>query len=172
MELRDALFAALRLELAGELPRDGFFDGVDEAFLLSLYELADRQEVAHLVGDALERLGVLAKFSDHTVEPYRRRTVVCAYFAEQQRQVFDEIRGAFDAASIPYLPLKGLVLRPLYPESWMRTAGDLDILVKPEDLKRAEEALSKLHEEQRPNTHHEHCRETRIDHFLLLVIAI
>lgn len=142
MELRDALFAALRYELTGTLPENVSFDAIDEPFLTALYEYSNRQEVAHLVGDALERLGVLSKFSDAAVEPFRRRQAVAAYHAEQQRQVFEEISTAFDAEKIPYLPLKGLVIRPLYPEPWMRTAGDLDILVKQEDLERAETVLT------------------------------
>ena len=144
MELRDALFAALRYELTGTLPENVSFDAIDEPFLTALYEYSNRQEAAHLVGDALERLGVLSKFSDAAVEPFRRRQAVAAYHAEQQRQVFEEISTAFDAEKIPYLPLKGLVIRPLYPEPWMRTAGDLDILVKQEDLERASVLLTKI----------------------------
>ena len=142
MELRDALFAALRYELTGTLPENVSFDAIDEPFLTALYEYSNRQEVAHLVGDALDRLGVLDKVSDEVAEPYRRRMAVSAYHAEQQRQVFEAVSAAFDEKKIPYLPLKGLVIRPLYPEPWMRSAGDLDILVKQEDLERAEHALS------------------------------
>ncbi|MBQ7172509.1 MAG: nucleotidyltransferase family protein [Clostridia bacterium] len=144
MELRDALLAALRYELAGTLPENFSFDGVDEAFLRSLYKYSNRQEVAHLCGDALERLGVLKSVSDETAEPYRRRMSVSAYHAEQQRQVFEQISETFDKAAIPYLPLKGMVIRQLYPEPWMRTAGDLDILVKQEDLTRAGELLTAI----------------------------
>ena len=144
MELRDALFAALRYELAGVLPEGFSFDGADADFLGALYHYANRQEVAHLVGDALERLGVLENAADETAELYRRRMAVAAYHAEQQRQVFEEVKNAFENAEIPYLPLKGLVIRPLYPEPWMRTAGDLDILVKDEDLARAEKCLLEL----------------------------
>lgn len=141
MELRDALFAALRYELAGSLPENFSFEGIDAEFLRSFYDYANRQEVAHLVGDALERLGVLKSVSDEVAEPYRRRMAVSAYHAEQQRQVFEAISSAFDKVALPYLPLKGLVIRSLYPEPWMRTAGDLDILVKKEDLERASALL-------------------------------
>ena len=144
MEPRDALFAALRYELTETLPAGFSFDGIDETFLKELYDYSNRQEVAHLVGDALERLGVLAKVSDEVAEPFRRRQAVAAYHAEQQKQVFEEVSAAFEEAEIPYLPLKGLVIRPLYPEPWMRTAGDLDILVKPEDLERASLLLENL----------------------------
>lgn len=38
-----------------------------------------------------------------------------------------------EEAQIDYMPLKGAVMRGLYPEPWLRTSGDLDILVKDAD---------------------------------------
>ena len=39
------------------------------------------------------------------------------------------------------MPLKGVVIRELYPEPWMRTSCDTDILVHRKDLKKAENVL-------------------------------
>ena len=39
------------------------------------------------------------------------------------------------------MPLKGSVLRASYPQDWMRTSCDIDILVHREDLERAVELL-------------------------------
>ena len=39
------------------------------------------------------------------------------------------ICGALEKAEIDFIPLKGSVLRNLYPEPWMRTSADIDILV-------------------------------------------
>lgn len=155
MKLRDALFAALRYELTGTLPNGFSFDGADDRFFKELYEFSNRQEAAHLVGDALERLGAFKGASDEVAELYRRRMAVAAYHAEQQRQVFEEVKRAFETAAIPYLPLKGLVIRPLYPEPWMRTAGDLDILVKDEDFGRAETCLLTLGAKKVKETGHD-----------------
>lgn len=41
------------------------------------------------------------------------------------------------------MPLKGVVIRELYPEPWMRTSCDTDILVHRNDLKKAEKVLIK-----------------------------
>ena len=51
------------------------------------------------------------------------------------------VRGALDGAGVPYVPLKGAVLCELYPEKWMRTSGDVDILVREGDLDRAVAAI-------------------------------
>lgn len=53
-----------------------------------------------------------------------------------------EVMDILEAAQIPHVPLKGAVLRSLYPEFWMRTSCDVDILVQEEDLERAVNALT------------------------------
>ena len=44
-------------------------------------------------------------------------------------------------ASIPYIPLKGSVLRDLYPAAWMRTSCDIDVLVPEELINKAVQEL-------------------------------
>ena len=46
----------------------------------------------------------------------------------EREQVFKEM----DAAGIWHLPLKGSVLKSLYPKPWMRQMSDNDILFDPE----------------------------------------
>lgn len=59
--------------------------------------------------------------------------------AQQQAQsrLLEQMRLSFSSLKIPFLPLKGSVLRPMYPKPEMRTMCDLDILVHQEDLERA-----------------------------------
>jgi hypothetical protein len=52
-----------------------------------------------------------------------------------------EITALFEREGIDYVPLKGAALRELWPEPWMRTSCDLDILVREEDMARARDAL-------------------------------
>lgn len=47
-----------------------------------------------------------------------------------------------EAAGIDYIPLKGAVIRDIYPAAWMRSSSDIDILVRPDDLARAVEAIT------------------------------
>lgn len=44
-----------------------------------------------------------------------------------------DVKKALTEARIPFLPLKGIQLRKLYPRPWMRLAGDIDILIHEED---------------------------------------
>ncbi|MEE0968228.1 MAG: nucleotidyltransferase family protein, partial [Clostridia bacterium] len=42
---------------------------------------------------------------------------------------------------IPFVPLKGAVIRKYYDEAWLRTSCDIDILIKENDLKKSVDAL-------------------------------
>lgn len=49
-----------------------------------------------------------------------------------------------ETGEIPYIPLKGAVLQGLYPEPWLRTCHDIDVLVPQERL---EDAVSRIEAE-------------------------
>lgn len=111
----------------GELPTQA---------LRGTYRLAAKHDLAHLVctgsgqnqGDPV-RQGLYKQFQ------------MAMYRYVQQSAALDEISGAFNEEGIPFLPLKGSVLRNHYPEPWMRTCGDMDILIHPSDFERARETL-------------------------------
>jgi hypothetical protein len=48
---------------------------------------------------------------------------------------------ALEKAGIGFLPLKGSVIRRYYPEEWMRTSCDIDVLVHREDIEQAKAVL-------------------------------
>lgn len=52
-----------------------------------------------------------------------------------------KIEAALNEKQIPYIPLKGSVLRHLYPAPEMRTSCDIDVLVHEEDLEAAVAAI-------------------------------
>ena len=59
-----ALLALLRYELYGEALPDGARKYLTPEVLPELYELAERQDLAHLVGDALLKNSLLPEDSD------------------------------------------------------------------------------------------------------------
>ena len=52
-----------------------------------------------------------------------------------------KIEEVLNKEQIPYIPLKGAVLRNLYPTPEMRTSSDIDVLVHGDDLDRAVETI-------------------------------
>lgn len=63
------------------------------------------------------------------------------YRYTQNEFTFNTAKQVLDAAGIPYVPLKGAVIKDIYPAQWMRSSCDLDILVKEKDLEKAVSAL-------------------------------
>ncbi|MBO5747359.1 MAG: nucleotidyltransferase family protein [Clostridia bacterium] len=57
------------------------------------------------------------------------------YELQRMGQLFSELK-------IKFIPLKGSVVKALYPEPWMRTSCDIDVLIHKEDLERATCALT------------------------------
>lgn len=109
---------------------------VDPAAEPTLYQLAQRHDLAHLVGYALQQQAI----------PHNQR-----WDAAQMRAMFryeslhyeyNRIRACLEQAAIPFIPLKGSVLRQLYPQPWMRTSCDIDVLVPPQRLDEAVAVLT------------------------------
>lgn len=126
------LYALLRSALCEGQIRDSRLADMSEDGITLVYDLAKKHDLAHLVGYALDQIGTL---TDTEISgKYRKQISQAIYRCARQDYEFEKICNILDNAKIPYLPLKGAVIRSLYPEPWMRTCTDIDILVKAEDL--------------------------------------
>lgn len=113
-----------------------------DKFLIDLLVLSRKHQVAHIVASALSNNGYLEK-SPQKGE-FLNEIYTAVYAQEKMNEVFEEISSAFQLNEIPYIPLKGMVIRGLYPQPWMRTSCDIDILVKEKDINRAEKVIMSL----------------------------
>lgn len=137
-------------------------DGFANTYLCRLLRLVICQDIslepANLAAEEFDALMRLAK--QHEVQPMaaygllltggltpeqeqRCRQLIYQIMIYQER-MDQELRRTCDLlekAQIDYMPLKGAVIRSLYPEPWLRTSGDIDILVK--DADRAAKLLEK-----------------------------
>lgn len=66
------------------------------------------------------------------MKQYIRYMIRC----EKQMRAVQQLFHAFDENNIAYLPLKGCVIRALYPKPELRTMGDADILIRQEQYDR------------------------------------
>lgn len=72
------------------------------------------------------------------------RTFRQVVVSQNQQIALDALFAAFDAAGIAYMPLKGTLLKPLYPKSEMRSMGDADVLIQLDQYDRIKEILPTL----------------------------
>ena len=75
--------------------------------------------------------------------------------SEQQLSAATRIFECFDEAGIDYMPLKGTLLKGIYPKSEMRTMGDADILIRTEQYDKIKPVMLKLGYEEQVESDHE-----------------
>ena len=101
-------------------------------YLVCLYKLSKVHDIAHLVGDALIKNDLIG--NDEIKAKYQKQVMIAIYRYEKINYELNRLRSALNEAQIPFIPLKGSVLRQYYTEPWMRTSCDIDILVHDEQV--------------------------------------
>ena len=138
--VENAFFALLRFEMNGREICDEIKNSIMPEMLPALFKFSKRHDLAHLIGDALAQNGLLPDGTEAKKRFLQERTMA-VYRYEQQQYELEQICGVLEKAEVPFLPLKGSVIRQYYPEAWMRTSCDIDVLVREEDLAKAIRAL-------------------------------
>lgn len=115
-------------------------DGFSITDPAEMYRLAKAHDIAHFIGYAVDK-GKISVVDEEIRKAFRQQ-----YFQATRRVIILEneiknIRDAFENSGIDFILLKGAVLRKLYSADWMRVSGDIDILVRADELDRAEQAL-------------------------------
>ena len=125
---------------------------VSSQFLIELYKRSKAHDVAHLVGNALNKCGAFKSLPSDMQESERaaiskikekftEQIFTAVYRYESINYELKQICQVLKKANIPFIPLKGSVIRRYYPEPWQRTSCDIDVLVKEKDADNAAEYL-------------------------------
>ena len=122
-----------------------------------IYRLAKEHDVAHFVGYATEK-GYVTLRDEKIRKAFQQKYYQVVWRITVIEDDIEKIKRTFEDSSIDFIPLKGAVLRGIYPEAWMRTSSDIDVLVHSETIKIAEHVLKeKLNYEITSNgAHHDH----------------
>ena len=106
-----------------------------------IYRISKFHDVAHLVGYALDKNGLISE-EENVRQVFVKEIGLAIYRYEKNR--YEEIRicELLEREKIKYIPLKGIIMREYYPEPWMRTSADIDILIQESNLERAIKALT------------------------------
>ena len=126
-------FALIRFEINGDELCDEMKNLITPEMLPALFKLSKRHDLAHLIGDALDKNGLLPDGTEAKKRFLQERNMA-VYRIEQLRYEYEQTFAILEELQVDYLPLKGTVLRKLYPEDWMRTSADVDVLVHKVDL--------------------------------------
>jgi len=128
------LFSILRSALNGNQMGESDKALVTQEILPDLINTAKKHDIAHLIA-----LGLLNNklVNDDTKALAQKIVFKAVYRFEKLNYELERVCQALELARIPFITLKGSVIRKYYPEPWMRTSCDIDILVHKEDLKTA-----------------------------------
>ena len=150
----------IRYEIMQEPLPETIREGLSGDALKSLYQLSKAHDLAHLVGAALDENHLLPQDAPVS-EKFRRQTMMAIYRYQQLQYELNQICKVLEEAKIPFIPLKGSVIRQYYPQPWMRTSCDVDILVHESDLEKASrELVEKLSYQQANKGSHDIAFDT------------
>ncbi|MDO5396833.1 MAG: nucleotidyltransferase family protein [bacterium] len=119
----------------------------------TLYSFAESHGVENMVYAALTSLGV--NVPKETMDKFEEANDMAIANEAMQALELEMIGERFEAEGIDYVPLKGSVIKYLYPDPSYRKSGDIDILIRPEDEKLIDQIMVKLGYE-RETEHDDH----------------
>ena len=100
--------------------------------------IAKKNQMMYLLLEALMRA---ENISEEDKKNVRGMLMLRVCRAETQIYEFQELEKCFEKSGIRNQPMKGAVLRYLYPSPEMREMSDLDILIAPQDMEAADAIL-------------------------------
>ena len=104
-----------------------------------LLSTAKEHDITQLVYKGLYENGLVPD----TDSSYKNSIFKTVFRYENQNYELSRVRSLLEKNEIPFVLLKGSVLRNYYKEPWLRTSCDIDILIKKDDLEKAKNLIIK-----------------------------
>jgi len=151
--IRDIMLELISSELNGKAPDESLCAGLDDSTLKNVLSLSKSHDLAHIVASALEKKGLLPE--GELGEKAKKQKMLAMYRYLGFSREIPAIKNTLEEAKIPFILLKGSVLRKYYPEPWMRTSSDIDVLVRESDVEKAREIIENelLYKTESRNAH-------------------
>lgn len=133
-------FALINYAVCGRPLSDEVRKLAERGELEWLYSLGKLHDIAHLLAYSLEENGLLS--NTELSEKFKKERMIAVYRNMRMRGEYERILLSLSEAKIRFIPLKGSVVRKYYPEPWMRTSCDIDILVEKSNISSAVKVLT------------------------------
>ncbi|MDQ1315292.1 MAG: hypothetical protein QG662_1401 [Pseudomonadota bacterium] len=100
------------------------------------------QDLGPLWHHCLQSNGLLESLRPDTIDALHQARIAATVGYLAQRATLDRIDRLFEAQGIPYVAMKGSHVREsVYPDPALRPASDIDLLIAPDDRRRAAAVL-------------------------------
>ncbi len=114
----------------------------DDADFGQLCAVAKGHDLCHLLYKTTDNGAMI---TNEEAREYVKQQYSAALLRHVKKEIaIEDVRSVLNANGIDFILLKGTALMHLYPEEWMRTSSDIDVLVREKDFERAESAFSDL----------------------------
>ena len=125
----------------------------NEIDLNAVYDIAKK----HGIGSMIYYGAINCGIKQDTPVMQNAFLITCSMISRNARQSFeiDSLFAKFDEAGVEYMPLKGTLLRDMYPKSEMRAMSDADILIKTEQYEKIKPLIIELGYNEKGVTDHE-----------------
>lgn len=130
-------FSLLGSAIFEDVPGDNEIISIKEDELISMIALAKKHDLLHLFALGLDQ----NKLLENCQVVSQKDIMKAIYRYEQLNYELGNLCKSLEESKIDFMPLKGSVIRKYYPNPWMRTSCDIDILVHERDLEKATEYL-------------------------------
>lgn len=136
MNQNTILFALIRSAIYEEPMTEAQKALFTEEQLPELLALSQKHDIAQLIARGLY-INELTEKNNPSYEKLQNLQFLAVYRYEQLNYELERLCQALEAAEIPFIPLKGSVIRKYYTEPWLRTSCDIDVLIHEDDLERS-----------------------------------
>ena len=100
-----------------------------------LFDLSKAHDMAHLVAFSIDFNEV--KVPSNVKANFQKEQNIAVFRYEKSNYEIQALYNLFEENNIEYVPLKGAVLSAFYPEPYLRTSADIDILVHEEQIEKS-----------------------------------
>lgn len=138
-DIKNLTLQIIRLELTRGNADDDLRQKLDTDTLMGILSLSKAHDLSHIIASFLERNGLLP--DGDFGEKIKKQKMLAMYRYLQISRELPAIKQTLEEAKIPFIVLKGSIIRKFYPEPWMRTSSDIDVLVHEQDVERAREVI-------------------------------
>ena len=104
-----------------------------------IYNKSVEQNITGLLFCSVKKLDTALQLSNNLLDIWNKTMLTTFSLNTQRYGEFLKINKLVSDKNIKYIGLKGCILRTLYPVPELRTMGDFDILVYPDDVKKIKE---------------------------------
>ena len=154
------IIALVKSSLDGTAP--SISEGLD---LEVVYDFSQKMQITPLLYYGIEKIpGV---FDTMAGKKFLKSFVTYSFICQNQKAEFDRILSAFNEKKIDHMPLKGAVIRDLYPHMEMRLMSDADILVRSEQYERQKKIMLENGYKEIVESDHEYVWEKKNTHIEL-----